>query len=147
MSRPNDAFDFFGHYKDMMTKFAVQDRFHLGGIVWHEGRITDASLSIIEGWLQSIGSITVVLFASDDTWYNQRLLDDDRGNMLSHEAMVKANDVYARMAIKKHYLNPAVRYAWDVKPVMASVPTYPDEAFARSIILNWFERLELLEKL
>ena len=143
MGRPNASFDFLHDYKDMMSKYAVQDRFHLGGIVWHDA-LTDAALSLIEGWLQSIGSLTVVMYASDDVWYNQRLLDDDRGNLLTQEAMMIANDVYTQMATGIARLNPNVYLSWDVKSVMNDSPVYPDESFARKLIQKWFERLELL---
>lgn len=157
MSRPNSGFDFFNHYTDMMTKFAVQDRFHIGGIVWHDA-ISQAQLDIIEGRLRALGSMTVVMYASDVAWYCRRVQEDERGNMLSLEAMTSANALYAAMAQRQgsSYQNctkPIIDYGFDVKKSIGRgdnlsikrEPQFPDVEYANHILNKWFERLSLLE--
>jgi hypothetical protein len=58
--------------------------------------------------------------------------------------MIEANEEYYRMAEQRHELGPNIEFWWDVKPVMSSAPKYPDETYAKRVILNWFKRLELL---
>jgi len=144
MSRPNKAFDFFNHYTDMMSKFAVQDRFHIGGIVWHN-KIKQPALDIIEGRLRALGSRTIVVYANDLKWYEDRIRNDNRGNMLPTEFMINAN-LWFKMLVQKTLRNhkPIVDYAWDVK-CEADEPTYPDKEYANYILDKWFERLSLLE--
>lgn len=145
MSRPNSVFDFFKHYKDMMTRYAIQDRFHLGGIVWHDA-ISQAQLDIIEGWLHSIGSITVIFYTSDHKWYKERIKNDERGNLLSVETMCVANNVYKSLADDCYIVKSNVNYFFDIKGP-DEVVHFPDKMFADMIIKAWFKRLKLLENL
>jgi len=148
MSRPNKAFDFFEHYKDRMSMFAVQDRFHLGGLVWHEGEISEASLEIIEGWLMSIGSMTIVLYASDEKWYRRRLERDNRGNLLDIDTMCKANRTY--MLFKGEPGCPIVRHFFDIKPATEEQPLYfwdtCDDDWGKFLLEEWFKRLDKICK-
>jgi hypothetical protein len=134
-----------------MSKFAVQDRFHIGGIVWHDA-IPQAQLDIIEGRLRALGSMTIVMYASDQAWYEKRIKEDTRGNMLSFESMVGANNLYCHMVTRIDELvtEPIVDYGFDVrscKGYLGDDARYPDAEYANRIIDKWFERLTLLEKL
>jgi hypothetical protein len=145
MSRPNCTFDFFRHYKDMITDFAVQDRFHLGGIIWHD-MIPQPELDIIEGWLRARGSMTMVFYASDEEWYKDQLMKDKRGNLLSIEVMCQANRDYKAMAEGRHEIEVKIDYSQDIKRCGKPVD-YPDTLYAGSIVEEWFDRLKLLERL
>jgi thymidylate kinase len=144
MSRPNNAFDFFTHYQDMITKYAIQDRFHIGGIVWHD-RIPQDKLDIIEAWLALAGSLTIVLYASDDVAYRELLKKDQRGNLLSLDTMCDANKEYRAMAKDNHELSVNINYSYDITPTC--VPIYPDQQDVELIIDEWFDKLRLLETL
>lgn len=139
MSRPNSVFDFYTDYLDMMTRYAIQDRFHLGGIVWHN-RICQPSLDIIEGWLKGMGSMTFIMFASDHAAYRDMIEKDERGNLLSIDAMVKANFQYEKLAHQGHALKAIVDFGWDI-----SKKGYPTVELAEQVISEWFKRLILLE--
>ncbi len=146
MSRPNKAFDFFDHYTDMMSKFAVQDRFHIGGIVWHDA-IKQPALDIIEGRLRALGSMTIIFYASDLEWYENRIKNDDRGNMLPTDSMISANKWFVDLA-KQDLLNgakPMWDYAYDIKFEFNHDARFPDAEYANHILDKWFERLSLLE--
>lgn len=145
MSRPNASFDFFGDYIDMMSTYAIQDRFHLGGIVWHHA-IEQPALSIIEGWLRSIGSMTIILYASDYNWFRKRIQEDNRGNMLSINAMCAANKEYEMLANNCHSKKCIVDFAYDLTG-LNPVPSYLDLSDAENIVNQWFDRLRLLETL
>lgn len=148
MSRPNSGFDFFDHYTDMMTRFAVQDRFHIGGIVWHN-KIKQPALDIIEGRLRALGSMTIIMYASDLEWYEKRLKNDERGNMLSIKNMLNANEWFRNLVHNEIKDNkPIIDYAFDVrscKGFLGNDARYPDAEYANHILDTWFERLSLLE--
>jgi hypothetical protein len=125
--------------------YAVQDRFHLGGIVWHH-RIEQSRLEYIEGWLKSRGSIVVVLYASDEDWYDKRISEDERGNLLSIQTMCDANREFKYMVEDKHELSVNIDFAWDLKSVDYNEPFYPDEVFIEMVLENWMCKLSLLER-
>ncbi len=143
MSRPNKSFNFWTHYKDMMTIYAVQDRFHLGGIVWHQA-IWQGRLEIIEGWLRSIGSMIIVFYASDEQWYRDMIEKDERGNLLPVEEMCRANSNYAGLALVLRDEKPIVDFSFDIKSPN-NMARFPDSYIAGQIVSEWFARLRLLE--
>lgn len=97
MTRPPNCFNFKSDYLDLMSVCAVQDRFHLGGLVWHEeGTITDASLKWIEGQLASLGSVLVV-FVSPPLIYPHILKKYKKDEMFSEEAMIKGNAKFRKL--------------------------------------------------
>lgn len=143
MTRPIESFDFLYHYQDMISKFAIQDRFHLGGIVWHN-KISQAELEIIEGWLQSVGSMTVVFYATNLGWYREKIEADERGNLLDVDTMVRANMQYRDMVWGKHGQSPRINFSYNICGT-DNPHRYPDRSDAVDIVNAWFERLSLLE--
>lgn len=139
MSRPNCTFNFCSDYKDMMSTYAIQDRFHLGGIVWHNA-ISKQELNAIELWLKNKSSMVVVLYASDHDWYRDRIEKDNRGNMLPIYAMCAANKEYELMAKSEHDMNPLIDLSWDITPNKLATPNYPDELYTKNIIDMWFKK-------
>ncbi|GAG05660.1 unnamed protein product, partial [marine sediment metagenome] len=80
MGRPNEQlFDFFLDYKKMINPCAVMDRFHLGGLAYHHGKISPPRLEIINAWIRSVGGLIVVLYAGNGIQYRERLKNDERG--------------------------------------------------------------------
>ena len=146
MSRPNSAFDFFEDYKDMITTYAVQDRFHLGGIVWHNA-IPQERLEIIEGWLRAIGSITVILYASDIRWYEDWLTKDTRGNLLTEPVIEQANMRYIELANGTDKLRPIVDFAFDIKSHAYDEPQFVSKEQIDAILDYWFRRLSVVRSM
>jgi hypothetical protein len=140
MSRPNTAFDFFHDYRDMISRYAVQDRFHLGGLVWHDHVITPASLSIINGWLAAQGSMLVVLIARDQVWYESHLvqLAGSKPEMFSVGKMMEGNRKFIKLIDDKVI---QADMAFDV-----SGGVYLQDSWLKDILKVWFNRLELLER-
>lgn len=97
MSRPNQYFDFHTHYLDMISRFAVQDRFHLGSLVWHRGVMDEAKLRVIEGWLLSVGSLVVVFATDDETWYADHLKHSTKPEMFELDQIIEANRQFMTM--------------------------------------------------
>lgn len=144
MSRPNSVFDFFLDYKDMITTFAIQDRFHLGGIVWHDA-ISQAKLEIIEGWLRSVGSMIIVFYTKDHRWFEEKIKNDKRENLLDIDTMLKANKRYVDLVLKYDVLHPIIDTTFNIKSYDDSCPQYPNRNDAKQIIDKWFERLGAYE--
>lgn len=115
MTRPNEkTFDFFESYKMMINPYTVQDRFHLGAIAYHKGKISAEHLNWIEEWIRDVGGLVVLFYAQDSRWYENYIAKDERGNLLANEILCKANSAFARMAYGDHTLRPRFDYAFDI---------------------------------
>jgi hypothetical protein len=144
MSRPNEEkFDFYKDYRPLISTYTIQDRFHLGGIVWHDA-ISQCHLRRIEAWLDLVASKTIVLFASDFRWYEKWIKEDDRGNLLSDIAMIEANQEYYSMAMGRHPLHPKIDFSWDVKSQHVDEPQFVDLDTMQGWIRLWKDSLNLL---
>lgn len=137
MSRPNHAFNFFTDYQDMVCKYAVQDRFHLGGLVWHKDVINPHSLRIIEGWLHCLGSIVVVFVCSNEEWYKDRLVSSQRVEMFDVSVLVQANRAFQHLASGQHFCKPIIEFVVDV----SGPDKFPNDTKLNTILDAWFERL------
>lgn len=136
MSRPNDTFDFLHDYQDMASKFAVQDRFHLGGIVWHKGKFTINSLKIVEGRLQALGSVCVVLHTSDEEWYRHVLTTQGKVEMFDIDTIMEANRKFKTIAEYQAWVD----FIYDIKDGQ-----FPDAGELESWLATWYNRLGYLE--
>lgn len=139
MTRPNKAFDFFWHYHERITRFAVQDRFHLGGIIWHNA-INQCNLNIIEKWIEQVDSMIIVFYASDTNWYVNKLKEDKRENMLTQDTMIEANLDYHKMVNRVHRLKVKVDLGFDIKEIKKEA-VYPGKKEARIILNTWYKIL------
>jgi len=97
MTRPKlNAFNFGTHYVDRMSVYGVQDRFHLGGIVYHDA-IGPTALRYIEGELLVRGSYIAIFIARDEAWYRQHLESNKKDEMYGIETMVKTNQKFIEL--------------------------------------------------
>lgn len=135
MSRPNEAFDFLHDYQDMSSKFAVQDRFHLGGLVWHKDKITPNSLKIIEGRLMALGSVCIVFYTSDEDWYKEAL-SHGKDEMFSPDVIMAANRRFRYLAEHTVWSD----FMCDVRDGQ-----FPCEVTLLRWLHTWYDRLGLLE--
>lgn len=113
MGRPPELFDFRYDYLERMAYNVVQDRFHLGALVWHEDVMTKANLNFIESQLEKYSAMVVVLYHGGD--YERHLDQDERNQLFDRDHLVWANHQYRLMAEGNHPLNPKVDAAWDVQ--------------------------------
>ncbi len=139
MSRPNAAFNFFTDYKDMICRYAIQDRFHLGALVYHENVMSEEQLRIIEGWLYSEGSVIVILYHSDAGKYKEKIEADTRGNLFDISFLCKTNDTWKKMAYGSiESYAPLFDFSWDINS------GYPTDSVLEKWLAAWYRRLELL---
>ena len=142
MSRPNSAFDFHHHYFDMMSAFAVQDRFHLGALVWHQDVMDIDRLRAVEGQLARLGSVVCILYSSDYGWFNNHVLDSmDSGKeeMFDIGTISKGNYTYESMAQGKGDLRPTFDFAFDIKDGQ-----FLNDNQLIQIMHRWYSRLGLV---
>lgn len=141
MTRPNEQlFDFFKDYKKVLNPYAVQDRFHLSGLAYHQDKISSEKLKIINSWIRAEGGIIVLFFASDENWYRERLEKDTRGNILPVDALCEANSFYKRYAEEGDY-----DYGFDILPKNVKPEQYVLDCGIDTLIGSWLNRRELLE--
>jgi hypothetical protein len=131
MSRPPASFNFFSDYTRRTAEAMVQDRFHLGALVWHEGKLPSDRLRRLEGWLFSQGSVVVVLYHSNKQMYRELLDADDRSQMFDKDTLIKANAKYRDMALGS---GPVVDFSWDC------LAGYPTEEVVRQWTDEWYMR-------
>jgi hypothetical protein len=91
MSKPSALFNFSTHYRDMMSYYAVQDRFHLGALAYHpEGTLKEPALRWIEGELLRRGSFVLLVLPGDMDWYRKRIIESGRHEMFRPEGILEA---------------------------------------------------------
>lgn len=138
MSRPNDAFDFYRDYRDMISRYSVQDRFHIGALLWHEDKLTVPALRIVEGWLAAEGSILVVFYASNQKWYKEHLEKNPKEEMFNVDRIMEGNRRLLKLMDQK-ILRP--EYFVDVSEF-----GWITDLMLEAILQAWYERLSLLER-
>lgn len=137
MSRQNEGFDYFYDYGDMISKWAVQDRFHLGAFAYHDPcPIPMPALRRIEGWLRSVGSYIAVVICRDRDWYRDRLETADRYEMFTVDQLVKANDRFIEIVDSKDFI---IDFVFEVNPEDRKV--FMTSNTLKNIMYEWFERL------
>lgn len=139
MTRPNSGFDFYRDYLDIISMFGVQDRFHIGGIVWHDA-IPYNKLKLIEAWLTAVGSFTVLFVSDDPDWYRQRLDTNKRRQMFDPDTLEAANNSYLDMAMG------SFKFPVYHDHVLFVNHGWPDDNALNIILDSWFDRLEPLER-
>lgn len=136
MSRPAPDFDHVGGYLDVSAR--VQDRYHLGAIVY--GAIigggsfpTAARMRVVQRYLRWQGCMTVIMHADRDA-LKKRLVASTKAEMYSVDDILDANDAY-RALIRQS--NRGERYC------DSSIDTsqeWPRGDVAQSLIEVWSQR-------
>lgn len=137
MTRQNAAFDFFYDYQDLMSLHAVQDRFHIGSLVYHHDVITQHRFRIVEGWLATLASFVVVMYAGTDKHYAELLKGCKKDQMFDADEDMHHNRIYRGIAIGDHPYRPHVDAVWISTPKMP----WPDMNTLRGWLDSWYARL------
>lgn len=143
MGRPNDVFDFFKDYRDMLSMYAVQDRFHLGALIWHENVITPGKFKLLESWMAALGSYTVLFISDCKKWYAKRIETSKRKEMFDVNKILSANLQYAKMAyLGDSRFKPRI----DKVFVVDCKDDFPTDLQLAGVLEEWYERMEPLER-
>jgi len=147
MTRPPRHFDFCFHYLDMMSKYAVMDRFHLGALAYHPADTLPAyQRKFVESQLYQKGSIIVIMYASNPLRYREKLEAhaSQRKEMFDFDVLVNANAIFTELALSGNY-----DYTWDITqsnyPDSSIEFRYPDKEVLKTWIETWFKSLHILE--
>jgi len=98
MTRPPACFNFGTDYLDMMSYYAVQDRFHLGALAYHgDEALPQSKRKWLEANIIRHASFIVVLVAVDREWYRMKLIEESRDQMFDVDFLMEANERYIRM--------------------------------------------------
>lgn len=140
MSRQNAGFDFLYDYRDIISMYAVQDRFHLGGLVWHDKVINAEELRLIESWLGALGSYTIIFYNSDEGEYRGWLEHQGKDEMFDIDTIMEANKKYFDMVCQTYRIPVQFDSSWDL------AQGYPTDEVLQSWLTNWMKRLDLLPR-
>ena len=140
MTRPNeDKFDFFNSYRELINYCAVQDRFHLSGLAYHDDLKTNLhqrNIQAINSWIRSVGGLIVVLYASDQEWYRQNILASTEKHIVDTPVMCEANRRYTQYAQHND-----CDYSFDISfGHRTTGPEYVSEISINEIINEWLIR-------
>lgn len=148
MGRPDNDFNFHSDYLPMMLPNVVADRFHLGGIVWHDHEIAPSDLRWIEGHLYTQGSVIVVMYSSDPEAYKYKMeREGDRKDLFNIDVRLKANQYYGDMVhhtgLRKdeQLYFPLIDFRWDV-----GFMGYPQDKDLLEWLGKWKARLSSYER-
>ena len=133
LSRQNESFDYGSHYGDLISTYAVNDRFHLSSLAYQVGSLSYGNLRLIESWLGCVGSYTVVLYATDDEWYRS-ILEDEPDYI---DSRMEANSIYRQMANWRYKFPVHIDEAIVVGPEVG----YPTGETLDKILTSWFTLL------
>jgi len=141
MGRPNEQiFDFFWNYKKMINPCFVMDRFHLGGLAYHYNKITPQQLQIINAWIRSVGGLIVVLYGADEEWYEHRIREDKRGNLLPIVKLLDGNLIF-----KKYAKNNDCDFSFNILPYGFPEENFVSDYNVDKLIDEWINRRQLLD--
>ena len=154
MTRPPSVFNFGTDYLDMMSYFAVQDRFHLGALAYHDGVLPPHRRKWIEGHLLQRGSYILILVAPNEKWFKQKLEYErkKRDQMFNVDFLIEANRRYIAMANRNdpdavyydslcHIGPSAENVAEYYRMSFESIEQYPDDQDIGRWVGFWTERL------
>jgi len=144
MSKPPDCFDYHRDYEDWMSYWAVQDRFHIGNIVYGDlfrgSSLTHSGFRYVERLLRLHFSLVVLIYASkiEDVFSNW--VDEDE--MYSREkacAVTAYYDNLARGEMSTGGLRPKIDVCYDI-----SEHGYPAEnpEFIDCVVSSWHKESE-----
>jgi len=141
-TRFNDFFDYHSHYLDMVSQYAVQDRFHLSSLVYHDEVMEEDKLRVIEGWLLSVGSLICVIATDDETWYETHLKASTRKEMFSTEQIIESNRKYLNMVgIGRGNVVPEAQPHIDKSYIVNGQNGFVPDKVLEEWLRQWYRRL------
>lgn len=97
MGRPGPKFGFTAAEYLSMYHEGVQDRFHLGGLIWHgvsQTGLTGRKLREVDSALYARGVFTVVMRHADSNVYDHMLRRSAKRELFDRDTIISANERY-----------------------------------------------------
>lgn len=144
MTRPVEAFNFAEDYIERINGHAVQDRFHLGALVWHTDVMKQQNLRLVERHLDRWRSVVVVLYTKFERPYGIRLKASSEREMFDADTILKANRTYRDIVERKHQWEPH----WDIAIEIgyhSGEWFYLTDEHLQKIADFWLERIKGIE--
>jgi hypothetical protein len=140
MSRPDlNTFDFCYDYVKMINMYSVQDRFHLGGLVYHNTKDKEyfprEKLHFVEGHLRTNGAFILLLTTSDADWYEEKLKSENREQMYDIDKMLEYESKFNSLLSCSDVMIDDVRHIAD--------DDYPTDNEIQFWVNQWFARLRV----
>ncbi len=137
MTRPAKDFNFVTDYVDRMSVNAVQDRFHLGGIAYHDA-VPIQYLKWIEGQLRVRASYIVLFISDNEEWYRDRLLKvNQRNEMYDIEKMLVFQEKFKSIAGNPQIEKDGVHHIYSERD-------FPKDSLIEFWVDEWMNRISAL---
>ena len=134
MSRPPEDFDHASEYVERVFD-GVQDRFHLGALVY--GRILGTgtypsaeTMRQVQAYLRWQGCLVVVLVADRD-WLSEQLTENTKKEMYSDSLILDANEAYRALSTASNRGEPYADIVYDVSDGWPTEDTYSEWVMRR----------------
>ena len=156
MSRPPECWDYYDDYLMRAQMYAVQDRFHYGGLVYADLRrggtkITPMMLHLLESHLDLQGTFRVVLTAEDSFLRAKmkKAKDEGRKEMYDEVTVLEVNRLFFELGtgVKYKTARPDIHYHI-TGPTDGSVHEvgYPNDDVIADWANQWLMRLRAVEE-
>ncbi|PHR92023.1 MAG: hypothetical protein COA69_09665 [Robiginitomaculum sp.] len=140
MGRPDKSFNFCSDYGPMMGHSLIQDRFHLGALVWHDGVMNFPRLRAVEDRLATFNPLIIVFTADTELFDYKATLDPGR-ELFDLDSIVKANGIYEDIT-RGHFAleeSPDFKVRVDDHYVMRHETDFPDDDQLEQWVDMWME--------
>lgn len=127
-TKPPKDFDYYWGYIDRISPNVVQDRFHMGEVVYSRVRGVRSELGseeyrLVDAALRQVGAFTVVITTLRQTLEKRLDGEDMTQQMYNKEQIIRANDLFSHMTYEGTELNSGFKP--DVDRVFICNEGYP----------------------
>lgn len=146
MSKPPANWDYFHDVLRNMNPGVVQDRFHLGGLVWgklvHGHRYTPEKFHLLEAHLDLIGAYRIVMVCEHSLL--RKRLSSCKEQMFNPEIVVKGNVEFGDIAKGQHITARGDMYSPRVDRLFVATEECPyvTDQMVGVMAYEWVRKLE-----
>lgn len=99
MGRPPMSFNFGSDYYTRISEYAAQDRFHLGGFVYHS-RLSIAQMRLISSYCRAEGGLVVAITVPPETIeeWKETIVRSGRAHDFKLGSILTHNEVFSMLA-------------------------------------------------
>jgi thymidylate kinase len=144
-----DGWDYYWSYLPRISRYIVQDRFHMSEIVYRNARQEPSLLMpevyrLLDAAVRKVGALTVVVTASEDVLLGQI---ETREEEHSPEQIMRANANFLQIVSEPHWFGYTPD--WDIHYHVDATSGFPsgDESLIDKILDAYCRRSRLLDGL
>lgn len=114
MTKPGPTWDYHNDFINMVRPDVVQDRFHVGGLVYgylcglHPTKIKPWRFRTLLQTLRRKGCFTVIMYQGNDANYAARMLKEQRDQMFAMPPNIAVNATYRCLARQGRWIDAPI---------------------------------------